>query len=1161
MLAGTFKLVKTTQPMKPSVISKSRSRGFALVVTLSLMILLTVIAVGLLSLSTISLRSTSAGEADARAFMNARLAVMLAIGELQKEAGDDRRITADASIATTTGQAHLVGTWSSWSPNFGSKPDQAAPDYNSPKSAQFRSWLASSPDPAALRSKSWADTAANPQWPRLFALAQDGFDLRAAAVATPRGNLAWAVSQENTKAKVNVAGPDTETAANVALQSQRRPSLALSGLLKQPKDGWNLRAGRLLSGSQIQLDSELVADPTAASAARASFTVHAQGLLTDVLKGGFKTDLNLGFEMSDSDFSQASWGSTKNPFRSPNATSDFTSPTSYKGQRALFMPLMENPIISNTTDYNPVFVADRFYAAAVPTFDHLRSSYQIPSHLYGSNPPTVAERGADHIAARILPASGGSYLAPTNPPPGIRSSVSIRPVLNRMIYFLSATLDSQNKAQILLTPIISLWNPYNTALDIEGAVAYPWMDLPFQMDWEFILTNGTVGKPTVNMSEAMGKQFETAGHGRSVNPFFLCEMTANGDGNISTPIHFEPGEIRLFVPATATPVKFSRKGSNAQRTIRLRPVNDLSQMNTKGGLLIPMDDVVANRGFSYVVKSSDKIRLKIKESQSGTYNYFVSLEDAARIKNPADSTRGQAITEVQTFRLASAITEIISPQWSQSLLKLSPQQLCVIETFHRTAGGSVGGQPFADLIYTTNPRHASINHQLAAGTFKEAPHFQSTLRPATSFDGAIESTIDGRRSFWGYSHGASTGQDQLPFFEVPRERLLSLAAFQHSDLSSSTFAAANQVGNSWASPYLAPARAGEIVNKRNVLGPASVPIYDTPYLANEALWDGFFFSGAAPVLEPASIGNPASAWKTPIAKVKRSLSEVVEEFVADPLGKPLANSRMRLNKAGLSDAELVSQLLEPAGCTRIAAHLTVDGGFNVNSTDVEAWTAQLAATRGESFQVLGGSGPSSNVTAFPRFRHPTGKVDDNWNGFRALNDAQVRTLAANIVVEVKKRGPFLSLAEFVNRRVENSEFGKSGAIQAAIIAGRLNDTSNQQAFVADKYPTAAQPNIIKDTGVGIPGYLTQADVLQALAPVITCRSDTFTIRGYGEAKDGSGKVTARSWCEAVVQRVPAFVDSTNAPDTAVAALTSTNRIFGRRFEIISFRRVPSAEIQ
>lgn len=43
------------------------NRGFALIVTLSLMILLTVIAVGLLTLSSISLRSSTQGEAQHRA--------------------------------------------------------------------------------------------------------------------------------------------------------------------------------------------------------------------------------------------------------------------------------------------------------------------------------------------------------------------------------------------------------------------------------------------------------------------------------------------------------------------------------------------------------------------------------------------------------------------------------------------------------------------------------------------------------------------------------------------------------------------------------------------------------------------------------------------------------------------------------------------------------------------------------------------------------------------------------------------------------------------------------------------------------------------------------------------------------------------------------------
>jgi hypothetical protein len=340
-----------------------------------------------------------------------------------------------------------------------------------------------------------------------------------------------------------------------------------------------------------------------------------------------------------------------------------------------------------------------------------------------------------------------------------------------------------------------------------------------------------------------------------------------------------------------------------------------------------------------------------------------------------------------------------------------------------------------------------------------------------------------------------------------------------------------------------------------------VPIYDTSYLTNEALWDGYFFSGAAPELQPAASGNPATAWKNPIARVQRDLAQVITEFVADPLEAPLANSRMRLDNGGLDDETLIQNLLDPAGCTRIAAHLTVDGAFNINSTSVEAWTAQLSGLRGETFQVDGGSAPDSGTAAFPRFRHPTGKPDDNWNGFRTLTDAQVRTLAENLVKEVRARGPFLSLGEFVNRRVEDSELGRNGAIQAAINAGQLNKSSEQATFSTAQYPKEGQDNIIPDTGVGIPGYLTQADVLQSLAPVITCRSDTFTIRGYGEAKDASGKVIARSWCEAVVQRTPEFVDPSDSADTVLAAVSPVNQVFGRRFELISFRRVPSAEIQ
>src|SRR5215216_1651711 len=100
-----------TQPRKP----RSTSRGFALIVTLSLMILLTVIAVGLLTLSSISLRSTGQGNAMAIARANARMALTLAIGDLQKNAGPDQRVTARADVLDEKiVNPRLTGVWDSW---------------------------------------------------------------------------------------------------------------------------------------------------------------------------------------------------------------------------------------------------------------------------------------------------------------------------------------------------------------------------------------------------------------------------------------------------------------------------------------------------------------------------------------------------------------------------------------------------------------------------------------------------------------------------------------------------------------------------------------------------------------------------------------------------------------------------------------------------------------------------------------------------------------------------------------------------------------------------------------------------------------------------------------------------------------------------------------
>lgn len=99
-----------------------RASGFALVVTVSLMILLTMLALGLLSLSAISLRGAGQSAAISEARANARLAMMLALGELQKQAGPDQQITANGSIVSDNAiHPNWTGVWGQ--PNWLEDPD------------------------------------------------------------------------------------------------------------------------------------------------------------------------------------------------------------------------------------------------------------------------------------------------------------------------------------------------------------------------------------------------------------------------------------------------------------------------------------------------------------------------------------------------------------------------------------------------------------------------------------------------------------------------------------------------------------------------------------------------------------------------------------------------------------------------------------------------------------------------------------------------------------------------------------------------------------------------------------------------------------------------------------------------------------------------------
>ena len=77
---------------------------------------------------------------------------------------------------------------------------------------------------------------------------------------------------------------------------------------------------------------------------------------------------------------------------------------------------------------------------------------------------------------------------------------------------------------------------------------------------------------------------------------------------------------------------------------------------------------------------------------------------------------------------------------------------------------------------------------------------------------------------------------------------------------------------------------------------------------------------------------------------------------------------------------------------------------------------------------------------------------------------------------------------------------------------------------------------------------------------MTVRSDTFTIRAYGESRDAGGEVKARAWCEATVQRYPDPVIDASSSGSPLGELVDPSSKFGRQFRIASFRWLSPEEI-
>ncbi|HEY9247724.1 MAG TPA: hypothetical protein VIO38_01255 [Rariglobus sp.] len=435
-------------------------------------------------------------------------------------------------------------------------------------------------------------------------------------------------------------------------------------------------------------------------------------------------------------------------------------------------------------------------------------------------------------------------------------------------------------------------------------------------------------------------------------------------------------------------------------------------------------------------------------------------------------------------------------------------------------------------------------------------------------------TFDGNQVSAGYYRSPIPAQplqvaELLHSATDPGARLFSLAQLQHVTFSklvqNPTYAVGNSevhylVGRTATSVLVAPsataAPPANLINR----------VYDLSYLLNKTLWDHYFFSTI-----PQSLTNAQAS--------------------SDTFHLPNARHTF-YRKDGIAPTAL--SLTEANAFDTASSRLLVNGGFNINSTSEQAWRALLASHNGVD---------SAGANTHPYSRFSSTQIGDSANqprtsAYRILSDDQINRLARNIVDEVKSRGPFLSLADFVNRRLADDAAGYKGPLQAAIdatdagttAAERINDldpfnatasqiglqsyfpkdpaTTDQQKLhlASDEDPGVARTRPSGSRAAFMPGFLTQADLLNSLGPVLAARSDTFVIRAYGDVQNpATSSVEGKAWCEAVVQRLPDYVDDSMPAETDLAAAPAsaakdTNLAFGRRFKIISFRWLAAGDI-
>ena len=175
---------------------------------------------------------------------------------------------------------------------------------------------------------------------------------------------------------------------------------------------------------------------------------------------------------------------------------------------------------------------------------------------------------------------------------------------------------------------------------------------------------------------------------------------------------------------------------------------------------------------------------------------------------------------------------------------------------------------------------------------------------------------------------------------------------------------------------------------------------------------------------------------------------------------------------------------------------------------------------------------------------------------KVLSPALLAALSQRIVQFINRKhkasasegGPFRTMEEFLS---PNALFADGNGTPRSLFEAAIADAVTGGGESANGFVTEFSSQ-----------FLTQADIMTALAPVLFPRSDTFVIRTYGEAVNpATGATEGKAWCEATVQRIPEYFDPADDATVAPADLTSAlNQNLGRRFKVVSFRWLTRSDI-